>query len=35
MTNKGTEGLAKELEEVLGVVKSSYCPNTPKEERDG
>jgi cytochrome c biogenesis protein len=35
MTNKGTEGLAKELEEVLGVVKSSYCPNTPKEEGDG
>ncbi len=34
ITNKGTEGLAKELEEVLGVVKSSYCPNTPKEERD-
>ncbi|ADY73903.1 hypothetical protein Dester_1268 [Desulfurobacterium thermolithotrophum DSM 11699] len=35
MTNKGTEGLATELEEVLGVLKSSYCPNTPKEENDG
>lgn len=34
-TNKGTEGLVKELEEVLGVVKSSYCPNTPKEENNG
>jgi len=34
ITNKGTEGLVKELEEVLGVVKSSYCPNTPKEDKD-
>ncbi len=32
LTNKGTEGLATELEEVLGVVKSLYCPNTPKED---
>ncbi len=32
LTNKGTEGLATELEEILGVVKSLYCPNTPKEE---
>ncbi|MEO2082674.1 MAG: cytochrome c biogenesis protein ResB [Desulfurobacteriaceae bacterium] len=32
LTNKGTEGLARELEEILGVVKSSYCNNTPKED---
>ncbi len=32
LANKGTEGLATELEEVLGVLKSSYCQNTPKEE---
>ncbi len=31
-TNKGTEGLSQELEGVLGVLKSSYCQNTPKEE---
>ncbi len=34
IASKGTEGLGKELEEVLGVLKSSYFI-TPKEERDG
>jgi len=34
-TNKGTEGLVQELDGVLGVLKSLYCQNTPKEERDG
>jgi len=34
MASKGIEGLGKELEEVLGVLRSSYS-NTPKEERDG
>ncbi len=33
LANKGTESLARELEEVLGVLKSSYCQNTPKEEK--
>ncbi|TCK04501.1 cytochrome c biogenesis protein ResB [Phorcysia thermohydrogeniphila] len=33
LTNKGTEGLARELEEVLRAVKSSYCPNTRREEQ--
>jgi len=32
LSSKGTEGLAQEIEEVLGVLKSSYCENTPKEE---
>ena len=32
LANKATESLARELEEVLGVLKSSYCENTPKEE---
>jgi len=32
LSSKGSEGLAQELEEVLGVLKSSYCENTPKEE---
>ncbi len=32
LANKGNESLARELEEVLGVLKSSYCQNTPKEE---
>ncbi len=32
LSSKGSEGLAQELEEVLGVLKSSYCNNTPKEE---
>ncbi|ADU96331.1 cytochrome c biogenesis protein ResB [Thermovibrio ammonificans] len=32
LTNKGTEGLAQDLEKVLGVLKSSYCQNTPKED---
>ena len=34
IASKGTEGLGKELEEVLGVLESSYF-TTPKEERDG
>lgn len=33
LANKGIESLARELEEVLGVLKSSYCQNTPKEEK--
>jgi cytochrome c biogenesis protein len=33
LTNKGTEGLAGELEEVLRAVKSLYCPNTRREEQ--
>jgi len=32
LANKGSEGLATEIEEVLGVLKSLYCQNTPKEE---
>ncbi|WP_456455712.1 cytochrome c biogenesis protein ResB [Thermovibrio sp.] len=32
LSNKGSESLASEVEEVLGVLKSSYCKNTPKEE---
>jgi len=32
ISSKGSEGLAQELEEVLGVLKSSYCKNTPKED---
>ncbi len=32
LANKGTGSLIEELEEILGVLKSSYCPNTPKEE---
>jgi cytochrome c biogenesis protein len=32
LANKGSEGLATEIEEVLGVLKSLYCENTPKED---
>jgi len=32
LSSKGTEGLAQEIEEILGVLKSSYCENTPKED---
>ena len=32
LSSKSSEGLAQEIEELLGVLKSSYCNNTPKEE---
>ncbi|SNR58609.1 cytochrome c biogenesis protein ResB [Desulfurobacterium atlanticum] len=34
-TNKGNESLEKDMEKVLGVLKSSYCNiQAPKEEKD-
>jgi len=33
LSNKGTEGLAREMEEILREIKSLYCPNTRREEQ--